>query len=195
MVYDFHQDFTVKQNLADSAWHSSHDNVEFTDHGLRLWCRGGVGAYVMREQPFVLGTARVRCRISGPTDRPTTKVCLLLWPDGGTPWPPEIDFNESGLRTESHQTLHYGVVDPVTHKHPEHHVKFLVDQTKWHTYAVNVMQGYVEVSCDGVVRSQFVQDVPIGQAYNLHIRTDPHDSSDVTALDVRSVAIFPEVGP
>src|SRR5262245_37172500 len=103
-------------------WHvfKSQANTEQDYLGLHLYCRDGAGAGVMRTDPREYGTWTVRSRISSGLQNPSTKVCLLLWPDGGE-WPPEIDFNESADRTRSHQTEHYGPTNAM------HHTNYGVD--------------------------------------------------------------------
>lgn len=196
------RDFRADQSVT-TPWHFSDlpgptkDNVEWTPDGLRLWCRNGKGAYAMLDMAQPYGYWRARMRISGPTDRETNKVCGLLWPEQPPPaldlpkiWPPEIDFNESPLRLETHQTLHYGTRD----ENFMHHTKYDVDLRQWHTIGVNVKPGLVEYFCDGAVKTSVNQDVPVnvgylGAGWNLHLRTEMR-TADVTAMDIAWVSIY-----
>lgn len=172
-----------KANLVHDQW------------GLHLWCRNGEGVGVMLDDPHTEGIWKVRSRISAGAANPSTKVCELLWPAGGKPWPPEIDFNESGDRTKSHQTLHYS--DPPDAVLGDagfnlmRHTSYPIDETTWHTYGVEVRPGLVQYSCDGIATTQVYGDVPSGQPWNCHIRTEPNGHADETHLDVRWMSYDP----
>lgn len=157
-------------------------NLEQNDYGLHLWCRDGAGAGFMRDDPRQYGDWAVRCKITAGLQNPSTKVCLLLWPDG-TGWPPEIDFNESGDRTRSNQTMHYSSANLM------HHSTYPVDQTVFHTYGVRVEPATISYFCDGVLRTAVANEAP-GVNWNLHVRTQPNlDTVSETKLDVRWIEI------
>lgn len=188
MIRNFASDITPLK----APWHYwGKSNVQLiAGIGLRLWVRDGQGCGVMLTKPTQYGKWEVSCSITGPTDRITTRICLLLWPEQlavGSLWPPEIDFNESGKRLESHQTLHYGVVDPLTNKHPEIHRSYGVNQNNVHKYGVEVLPDVVNFFCDDVRRT-YVPNVADDVRWNMHMRTDPHNAPlDETYLDVISV--------
>jgi hypothetical protein len=161
-------------------------NLEHDENGLHLYCRGGAGAGFMVVAPHDYGSWAVRMRISAGLETPTTKVCLLLWQDGGG-WPPEIDFNESGDRARSSQTEHYGV--HVDGHHPEIHTSYPIEQTEWHTFGVEITPELVTYLCNGRARAAVPNEVP-GTLWNLHVRTEPNlDTESETRLDVRWIEI------
>lgn len=163
-------------------------------HGLHMWCRDGAGAGFMVEAPRQYGTWKVRMRISVGLLVPTTKVCLLLMQakdpiTGVRPWPPELDFNESGDRAWSHQTLHTAPLDPETGQHPEVHTSFPVDQTQTHTFGVTVEPDTILYTCDGHLGASTPNLVP-DVLWNLHVRTEPNlDPVSETCMDVRWIEI------
>src|SRR4051812_20372991 len=121
MRYDFrsaaHADAssTIVPELVDPwAVFQSKANIEQDEWGVHMWCRNGAGAGFMLKQQHMYGLWQVRSRISPGLINPTTKTCLLLWT---VTWPPELDFNGSGDRDWSHQTLHWG--EQVNGHHPE----------------------------------------------------------------------------
>lgn len=167
-----------------SNWATFQPKANFVHdaQGLHLWCRDGAGAGGMLKYPRAYGSWLVRSRISPGAHRPSTKVCLLLWP-AGTGWPPEVDFNESGDRTRSNQTLHYSPQNRMLH------TSYEVDQTLWHTFGVTVDPLSVAYSCDGKLRAAVENLVP-GTSWNLHLRTEPHyDPVSETVLDVRWIEV------
>jgi hypothetical protein len=184
---DFYRNFRDNQEpLNDPFFAWGKTNIEFVQGvGVRLWCKNGQGSGFMYqgEQPY--GKWEVKMRISGPMDRLTTKVCLLLWELNGN-WKRdhhEIDFNESPFRTESHQTQHYGLDNSM------YHDMYEVDQTKFHVYGVEVTPDYVSYSCDGVAKASRVNESP-GVLWVPHMRTEPHnDPVTDTMMDVRFLKI------
>ena len=144
---------------------ASKSNIDFSSKGARLWVRNGTGAAMGLSNPIQYGEWRVRMRISGSG----TRVCLLLWPAGGG-WPPEIDFNESGDRTRSNQTMHYSSSNTMIQTH------YSVDQTQWHTYGVRVGAKTVEYTLDGQVMATAANMAP-SQSWNMHIRTTKTSST------------------
>lgn len=142
----------------------------------------------MIDRPRKFGTWKIMSRITAGLENPSTKVCELLWPRKGTVpnWPPEIDFNESGDRFASHQTVHY------MQKPKMFHSAYPIDQRTFHVYGVTVSELGVQYLCDGdktrdlIPRNWGGYTDRIGEVeWNLHARTDPHGSLDVTRLDVR----------
>jgi opacity protein-like surface antigen len=138
---------------------ASKSNIDFIPEGARLWVRNGKGAAMGLKNPIKYGEWKVKMKISGSG----TKVCLLLWPYGDG-WPPEIDFNESGDRTKSNQTMHYSSSNNMIQTH------YAVDQTKWHIYGVRVRENTVAYTLDGRVMATVANMAP-SQSWNLHIRT------------------------
>lgn len=185
MTESYYRSFRKEPSLPApwNTWSSaevSEDNIEFNQGGVSFWCRDGKGATAMLVMPERYGTWTVRSRITeGPT-----KICLLLWPKKGDAWPPEIDFNESGDRTRSNQTLHYGKV--VNGKHGQYHTFYAADQTRWHNYGVRVTPEQVIYLLDGVIQHAIPNVVPT-QEWNLHLRTMPNGHSEETRMDVWSV--------
>jgi hypothetical protein len=191
MRYDFRT-----PDLVIPGFHVSAFNVVDDEWGIHLYCQPNAGTYFMIDQPKKAGLWQVHSRISAGAANPSTKVCELLWPEQSPDksaariWPPEIDFNESGDRTASHQTLHYGTRD----QNFMHHTGYSVDQTQWHTYGVRVLPGQISYLLDGVERAHVDQDVPASAGYNdlgwnMHVRTEPNGSQDFTKMDVRWVEI------
>ena len=183
-IKDFRQSPTWGKNwhvMGSPTGDLSKDNAELTDKGLVLWCRNGQGGGVMLDRPKRYGLWEVRMRIEPGSTNPSTKVCLLLWPDGGG-WPPEIDFNESGDRTRSNQTLHYDSDNKMLH------TSYPVDQTKWHTYGARVTSERVVYRCDDVFKGMVTNFAP-GILWNVHLRTETNGYDDETKLQVRWVRI------
>jgi hypothetical protein len=185
-------DFRTTPTADIPGFHVSATNVVDDDWGIHLYCQPNAGTYFMIDRPRTEGLWQVRSRISAGT----TKVCDLLWPaqnpdkTAAPIWPPEIDFNESGDRTKANQTLHYGTRD----QNYMHHTTYPVDQTQWHTYGVRVAAGRIGYLLDGVEQRFVDQDVPSsvgynGAGWNMHIRTEPNDSLDLTKMDVRWVEV------
>ena len=144
---------------------ASKSNIDFTSEGARLWVRNGTGAAMGLTNPIKYGEWKVKMKISGSG----TKVNLLLWPYGGG-WPPEIDFNESGDRTRSNQTMHYSSSNKMLQTH------YAVDQTQWHVYGVQVSEKTVVYTLDGKVMASVANMAP-GQSWNMHIRTTKTSST------------------
>lgn len=165
-----------------NSWSSreiTEENLEFNEFGLSMFCRNGKGAAIMLPIPKAYGTWKVNMRISPGK----TKVCLLLWPKKGDAWPPEIDFNESGDRSKSHQTFHYSSQNMMAH------TSYLVDQTVWHSYGVQVTPDGVRYLLDGQQRAMVVPNRAPGQEWNLHIRTVPNGHPETTEMQVSSVRL------
>lgn len=199
-------DFRTMTTLPNPPWYviMQDNNLVHDEWGLHLWCRNGEGVGVMLSDPHVEGVWRVRSRISAGATNPSTKVCELLWPGGAkdpitgkVPWPPELDFNESGDRTRSHQTFHYSDPPDAVLGDPGfnlmHHSAYPIDQTKWHTYGVEIRAGIITYSCDWLAVGSPVPmvNVPADQLWNCHIRAEPNGHSDVTHLDVRWMSYDP----
>lgn len=88
------------------------------------WVTGGTCQCALSQ---TYGAYFVRSRLTGPG--PT--VVELLWPAGGHPWPPEVDFNEtSGGTSSTMATVHYGADNQVDHRLTR------IDMTQWHTWGV-----------------------------------------------------------
>lgn len=194
-IYDFRT-----PGMVIPGFHVSATNVVDDEWGIHLYCQPNAGTYFMVDQPRTEGLWQVRCRIS----EGTTKVCDLLWPAQSPDktalpiWPPELDFNESGDRTKSNQTLHYGTRE----ENFMHHTTFptattpvkVLDQTQWHTYGCLVAPGRVGYLLDGEEQAHVDKDVPAsvgyqGRGWNLHVRHEPNGSLDLTKMDVRWVEI------
>lgn len=90
----------------------------------REWITGGTCLCTLSH---TYGAYFVRSRVTGPG--PT--VVELLWPAGGYPWPPEVDFNETnGATTSTMATVHYQTSNQFDHRTTQ------IDMTQWHTWGV-----------------------------------------------------------
>jgi hypothetical protein len=109
------------------------------DSNLNEWVTGGT-CDCSSSQTY--GAYFVRSRMTGPG--PT--VVELLWPAGGYPWPPEIDFNETyGPTVTSMATVHYGAGNSVDHR------SLTIDMTQWHTWGVVWSPSAITYVVDGKV--------------------------------------------
>ena len=88
------------------------------------WLTGGTCLCSVAQE---YGAYFVRSRMTGPG--PT--VAELLWPQGNSSWPPEVDFNETyGGTSGSMATVHFGANNLVDHR------RLAIDMTQWHTWGV-----------------------------------------------------------
>lgn len=118
------------------------------------WVSGGVSSARALKQRF--GRYDVRFRVDGGKG---VAAVLLLFPSYG-PWPPEIDFAESGGETGRRPTmaatLHYGA------RPDDRQIQRIVkgDFTRWHTMGVEWTPGQLAYTLDGrrwaVLRSSHV---------------------------------------
>jgi hypothetical protein len=179
------RNFMNDQTALTYPWSVTGDH-EFSSGGLSMWSRNGSGAWLMLQEPHDYATWNVKCKISGPLDRVTTKICLLLWEANGN-WVRdhhEIDFNESGVRTESHQTEHFGLSNSMIH------TMYDVDQTQMHVYGVHVTPDEITYLLDGKDAAGPIPNESPGVLWQPHIRTEPHNApEDVTEMVVRYLEI------
>lgn len=186
-----YRNFVNDQTPLADPWRSwGNARIGFSAFGLELKCDGdGAGCGVMYQLPMRYADYKVRMMTSGPLDRVTTKHNALLWPDGGRPWPPEIDFNESGDRLISHQTIHWGNFD----ENFMLHSKYPVNQTVLHTYRVQMWPDAIVYMLDGRVTRvipEFEGLPDPAQLFNLHVRAEPNNAPlDKTTLTVNAITI------
>ncbi len=102
------------------------------------WVTGGL---CQCGRPMTYGAFFVRSRVTaaGPNE------VELLWP-ASNHWPPEIDFNETGGRTNgTSSTVHWGPINQIDQRF------VTIDMTKWHTWGVVWTRSSIVYTVDGQV--------------------------------------------